>query len=30
MLAVYALVSPWKWPKYRPPETYHARLGERF
>ncbi len=20
-LAVYALVWPWKWPKYRPPET---------
>jgi hypothetical protein len=19
LLAVYALVSPWKWPKYRPP-----------
>jgi hypothetical protein len=21
VLAVYALVWPWKWPKYRPPET---------
>jgi membrane protein implicated in regulation of membrane protease activity len=21
VLAVYALVAPWKWPKYRPPET---------
>jgi membrane protein implicated in regulation of membrane protease activity len=20
-LAVYALIWPWKWPKYRPPET---------
>jgi hypothetical protein len=20
-LAVYALLWPWKWPKYRPPET---------